>query len=377
MNISVLVPRSVIYPSIAFDIVDGLRLGFEFEGASAPHFDIQNIGVAAKEQEIYTRCEQALLNGADIVIAYINPQMVECIHPLFEANEKTLLVLDSGMHYPSVKQFSHAYFISLQGIICCELTAKYAINSGIKDHAFTCSFYDAGYRAPMAYSKVIEAENGKIHLNHITALKRSEFTLEPLINHMENNPETGVLAAFCGDMAEDFYTNGAKLNLFQNHTIFGSPYMIEEVWLDKIPYPGGKLSACTTWARGLDNEFNKQFLSALPKKGKANVFSVIACEAGIMIAKAMKSEQSIDQTWSTIAFDSPRGTVKMNANSHFIQAPIYLCETIEDENGKCSVKIIQSIENLEDAFIHFENGTKEFAEITSNSWFNAYPCLES
>jgi branched-chain amino acid transport system substrate-binding protein len=194
---------------------------------------------------------------------------------------------------------------------------------------------------------------------------------------MQNDPESSILAAFCGDMAEDFYTNAAKLNLFENYAIFGSPYMIEEVWLDKIPYPGGKLTACTTWAKNLNNESNKQFLIALPKKGKANVFSVIACEAGMMIAKAIKSEQTIEQVWSNLIFDSPRGTVKMNSESHFLEAPIYLCETVKDENGMCSLTVLHPIENTVEAFINFENETKEFASITSNSWFNAYPCLES
>lgn len=377
MNISVLVPRSVLYPTIAFDIVDGLRVGYQFEGASAPQFDIQNIGIAAKEQEIYTRCEQALMNGAEIVVAYINPHMVECVHPLFEANDKYLLVLDSGMHYPSDKHFSHAFFISLQGIICCEETARLATKSGFTNHSFTCSFYDAGYRAPIAYSKVIESENGTINFNHITALKRGDFTLEPLKTHIEQNPENSILAAFCGDMAEDFYVQGAKLNLFKNYSVFGSSYMIEEVWLDKIPFPGGKTIACTTWARALNNEENDRFKATLTKQGKANVFSVISCEAGILLAKATTGNQSISEIWSDISFKSPRGTVRMNKRTHYLEAPIYICETVETKNGMSGVTVIKEIENLDLAFRKFEEETAEFAQLTSNSWFNAYPCLES
>ncbi len=377
MNISLLIPRSVLYPSMGFDIVDGIRAGLQHGGASAPHFDIRNIGVAAKDQDVFTHCEQALMNGADIVVAYINPSSAEYAHALFEANDKLLLVLDSGMHFPPAKKLSHAFFISLQGILCCRLTAKLAVDSGFDKNAFTCSFYDAGYRAPVAFASSVGTHGGSISFNHITPLKRSEFTVQPLVDFLAENTTNGVLAAFAGDMAEDFYKHGEETGLFQNNAIFGSPYMIEEVWLDKIPYPGGKTTACSTWARSLDLPENHAFMQALNKPGKANVFSVIAWEAGLFLAAALSTDSdSISTAWSTIVLDSPRGKVSMNSETNFLEAPVYICQVIND-SGKSKLTVLSEVTNLDQEISLLHKDVLAFGDQVTNSWHNAYPCLES
>lgn len=377
MNISLLIPRSVLYPSMGFDIVDGIRAGLQYGGASAPSFDIRNIGVAAKDQDVFSHCEQALMNGADIVVAYINPSAAEYAHALFEANDKFLLVLDSGMHFPPTKKLSHAFFISLQGALCCRLTAKLAVDAGFKQNAFTCSFYDAGYRAPLAFSNAVNTHGGGISFNHVTALKRAEFTVQPLVDFLAATTDNAVLAAYSGDMAEDFYNHGSNAGLFANNAVFASPFMVEEVWLDKIPYPGGKTTACATWARNLDTPENQNFLQTLNKPGKANVFSVIAWEAGLFLAAVLLAEdKTINAIWSTITLDSPRGKAIMNSETNYLETPIYICQVTEDE-GKSKLAILKEVTDFKDEAALFYKDVIEFGDQVANSWHNAYPCLES
>lgn len=378
MNISLLIPRSVLYPSMGFDIVDGIRAGLKQAGVDDPRFDIHNIGVAARDQDIFARCEQVLMNGADIVVAYINPATVEYVHGLFESNGKLLLVLDSGMHLAPHSKLSHAFFVSQEGILCCRATANLALKAGYKQNAFTCSFYDAGYRGPLAFSNATEYNGGSISFNHVTALKRSEFTLQPLKEHLSNHSGQGVFAAFCGDMAEDFYRSVGETELFRHAAVFGSPYMAEEVWLDKIPYPGGKITAAVTWARSLDNPENKVFREVLNKPGKANIFSVIAWEAGILLSQALSvSVESVPEIWSNSTFNSPRGKVRMNPETHYLEAPVYQCEVIESEDGHCKVQVLAEITSLEGEREQLRKDVGIYGAQTNNSWHNAYPCLES
>lgn len=378
MNISLLIPRSVLYPSMGFDIVDGIRAGLKNAGVDDARFDINNIGVAARDQDIFARCEQVLMNGADIVVAYINPATAEYVHGLFESNGKLLLVLDSGMHLPPLNTLSNAFFISLEGILCCRATASLALKAGFTQNAFTCSFYDAGYRGPLAFSNASAHNGGAISFNHVTALKRSEFTLQPLKEHLQNHSGQGVFAAFCGDMAEDFYRSVSEADLFNHTTVFGSPYMAEEVWLDKIPYPGGKITAAVTWARDLDNPQNKVFMQTLNKPGKANVFSVIAWEAGILLSQIVSAPiESVPEIWSNSNFDSPRGKVKMNPETHYLETPIYQCEVVESENGHCKVVVLNEITSLESEREQLLKDVSIYGVQTNNSWHNAYPCLES
>ncbi|WP_341907943.1 ABC transporter substrate-binding protein [Fluviicola taffensis] len=378
MNISLLIPRSVLYPSMGFDIVDGIKESLKKAGVNDPRFDINNIGVAARDQDIFASCEKVLMNGADIVVAYINPSTAEYVHGLFEANNKILLVLDSGMHFLPQNKLSNAFFISLDGMLCCRATTNLAVNAGYLQNIFTCSFYDAGYRGPLSFSNALEKSGGHVSFNHVTALKRSEFTLEPIKEHLAQNTEQGILAAFCGDMALDFYKSLSETASIKDTAVFGSPFMIEEVWLDKIPYSGQKITAVSSWARALDNPENITFKEVLNKPGKANVFSVIAWEAGILLSMVLEAPvESVINIWSTCEFNSPRGSVRMNPDSNYLESPIYQCEVIEGENGFCALNIVNEIASANDEREQLISEMKAYGDQTSNSWHNAYPCLES
>jgi branched-chain amino acid transport system substrate-binding protein len=380
IKIGLLLPRSVIYPSINFDIVDGMRAGLLHKGCDQHQFVTASIGIAAKNDEVYARCEQLLMDGVDTVVAYVNPSTAEFIHPLFTGSGKTLIVLDSGMHFPSAEPLTHAFFVSLQGALCCRVSARMAVRSGIFSNAFTCSFYDAGYRTSFAFTDSLDRAGGNIVFNHITALKRSEFTLEPLANHLQENPSHGVLAGFCGDMAEDFFKAGKELDLFAKYTIWGSPYMTEELWLDKMPYPGGNMKTSVTWARSLDTPVNQNFMQALNKPGKANIFSVIAWEAGTLIAEAAQ-DLSIEGTtakWAGSNFEGPRGKLFVNPETHFVEAPVYLAEVVKQpDNEFCRLIIRSEADCTEDERQLLQENIVLLSKEVLNSWYNAYPCLDS
>lgn len=378
-NISILIPRSVLYPTIGFDIVDGIRAGLKHTGVEDVKFDIHNIGLATKDGDVFARCEQVLLNGADIVVAYINPSTAEYVHSLFANSGKLLLVLDSGMHLAPVKPLSHAFFISLEGSLCCRVAARLAVEAGKERCAFTCSFFDAGYRGALAFSSSVIHSGGGIHFNHVTALKRSEFDLTPVKEHLSENPSNGLLAAFCGDMAEDFYKHGADLGLFADYTVFASPYMAEEVWLDKIAYPGGNVVTAVTWGRELDNAVNREFIGMMDKPGKANIFSVLGWEAGYLLGQvpAGADVSEVLTTWSGIAFDSPRGPVAMNADTGYLETPVYRAEVTRADNGNCRLQVYVPVEFLDEERKLLWKDIESFGSQINNSWHNAYPCLDS
>lgn len=379
MKIAALIPRSILYPTMGFDIMDGLKASLKQAQQPTHEFDIHNIGVAAKEHDVFAKCEQVLMNGADIVVAYINPGIAEYVHELFASNEKILIVLDSGMHLPPRQKLSHAFFISLEGMTCCRLIARQAVEKGFIKNAFTCSFFDAGYRSPLALTNAALQAGGSIEYNHITALKRSDFTVAPLKNYLDQHEGTGVLAAFCGDMAEDFFIHGAQAGLFSSNAVFASPFTAEEIWLDKIPYPNGVVHTAVTWARNLDNEENRQFKLAMEKPAKANIFSVIAWEAGLIISAInnLSDPRAAINKIESLVLNSPRGKVLVNPTSHYTESPIYNAEIVQSSNGHCEVVMKEEMQHAETERQLLMKDVEIFGDQLNNSWYNAYPCLES
>lgn len=373
MKIALLLPRSVIYPSISFDIMDGFKQSLKNMGLEGYHEIFSaGIGVAAKNEEIYGLCEQFLLDGTDIIIGYMNPFSAEFVHPLFEASGKSLVVLDSGYHFPKFRQkLSNAWFISLQGGLCTRMITQKAIEDGFRNFAFSCSFYDAGYRPSYVYAAAAEEKGGSIVFNHITSLKRSDFTLKPLTEFLEKENNTAVLTTFCGDMAEDFFAESSESSEY--YKVYGTGFTSEETWLGKIPYPGYEWNTAVAWARDLKIPENETFVRIMDgiRYGKANLFSLLGWEAARFIGL-----ENTDFDGMTI--HSPRGNVYMNTDNGFSEAEVYYATVSKDEEtGNCLLTDIQAASVTETEREALERNIDYIRTVEANTWLNAYACLES
>lgn len=379
MKIGLLLPRSVLYPSIAFDIHDGLKACLKKAGLENDYQIVStNIGVGGKHDEIYAKCEQMLLDGADIIVGYINPMAAAFIHPLFESSGRKLLVLDSGYHFPTFEgKLEHAYFLSLQGNLCSRAIARKATANGHKNFAFTCSFYDAGYRIPYSYAMSIAEQGANIVFNHIGPLKKTEFTLEPLAQYLDNNEGVALLTTFCGDMTEDFFREGQRHNLFAKHPVYGAAFMADEGWISKIPHPGNNWYSAVPWSVEIDTPENKEFVQILEniRAKKANLFSLLGWEAALVIS----GTQNLSiPTIGGYTYTSPRGVIKINSETHFTEAPIYYATVAKDEStGNGRLTEIMEAEGTNEDRVQMDKNIRTLLEETSNSWLNAYACLDS
>ncbi|MFD1602884.1 ABC transporter substrate-binding protein [Flavobacterium artemisiae] len=376
MNIALLLPRSVLYPSISFDIMDGLKACFKNLGLEGAHqITTTSIGVAGKNEEIYTSCEQLLLNGTDIIVGYMNPFSAEYIHPLFESSGKVLIVLDSGYHFHSFDgKLSNAYFISLQGNLCSRAIVRKALEEEQKNFAFTCSFYDAGYRAPYSYAFATEEKGGMIGYNHITPLKKADFSLEALAQYLESNKDAAILTSFCGDMIEDFFREAQKNNSISSRKTYGSGFTAEEWWLSKIPYPEYDWSCSVPWSSKIESKENKEFITVMEdlRPHKANIFSLLGWEAALFIS--IMNKNSIDG----LTINSPRGIVFMNPNTGFSEAPVYYATvTKNEETGNCRLDHVTEVVNLDSERESLQQSIEAIKDTVANSWLNAYACLDS
>lgn len=376
MKIALLLPRSVIYPSMSFDIMDGFKSALKKIGIDDKHEIVTaSIGVGGNNKEIHKCCEQHLLNGTDIIIAYINPINAEFVQPLFESSDKLLIVLDSGYHFQSFdKKLSNVYFISLEGNLCSRAIVKKAMEDGHNNFAFACSFYDAGYRPPYTYSTAVEDNGGTINYHHVTPLQRSELNLKPLEEYLEENKNVSIFTSFCGDMAEDFFRESSKLKNIASSKTYGSGFTAEELWLQKIAYPGYNWSCAVPWSSNTSNKENQDFVSIMKniKETKANVFSLLGWEAALFIENA--KGLSLDD----IVIDSPRGKVYMNSNTGFSEAPLYYATvTKNQETGNCLLDNIIEVTNLDEERERLNYHILAVQNTTTNSWFNSYACLDS
>jgi branched-chain amino acid transport system substrate-binding protein len=379
-EIGFLLPKSVIYPTINFDLVAGLRLGLQSSSITDVQITTASIGIAGDDKLIYARCEKMLMDDIRIVVAYINPITAEKLSPLFESGNALLIALDAGYHYPSkLIKLPNVFFLSLQGALCCRMITKIAVNDGAKKIAYAGSFYESGYRSAYAFYKCMDEEGGSITYNHITQLSRKDFSLAPLTEHLKTASVDAVFASFCGDMLQDFYAAAGRENIFSRHPVYGSPFMAEEQWLAKTPYPGIEVKTCIPWAAALDNQENQEFKTWMSGNDqRANIFSLLGWEAARLVAaiKDSNTQQAIT-CLEGFTFNSPRGKVTVSAANHRSNAPVY--EAVVQENkmtGNCLLAGVMESALTAEQHQKLENDIQT-VEGSFTSWLNAYPCLES
>jgi branched-chain amino acid transport system substrate-binding protein len=380
-TIGLLLPRSVIYPSIAFDILAGLRESLNDAGLTDAEIKTESIGLGADDKMIYSACEALLFQGVSVITGYVNPTSAEKLAPLFTSAGALFISLDAGYHFPtSTKKLSPVFYLSLQGALCVRTITAIALEEGKKNMAYAGSFYDSGYRGPYAFHKSIEEGGGTVTFNLITPLKRADITLKPLENNLKTTEVDAVFASFCGDMLQDFCAAAATDNVFKDHSLYGSSFTGEEQWLAQSLYPGRDIKVCVPWASDFKNDSNIHFTELLKNKNKnVNIFSLLGWEAGMVISKivAVSDIATAINNLEGFEFNSPRGKVKLDAATHQCYAPVYEAWIKKDDTtGNC--KLLSSIESAvtEEQRIKLEEDINSIAGPTT-SWFNAYACLDS
>ncbi|MCW3123469.1 MAG: hypothetical protein JWQ38_2961 [Flavipsychrobacter sp.] len=379
-KVGLLLPRSVIYPSIGFDLMAGLKSGLENIGISDAEVKTESIGLGADDKQVFTVCEKLLFDGAGIVAGYVNPTTAEKLEPLFASANAIFIALDAGYHFPSsFEKHPHVFYLSLQGALCIRTNTLTATKEGKKSMAFTGSFYDSGYRTAFAFNSGLDDGGGKITYNLITPLKRADMTLEPLMAHLKEQEVDAVFASFCGDMLQDFCLAAATDNVFKDHALYGSSFAGEEQWLEQIPYPGVDMKVCVPWATTLDNESNAHFTESLKRNNqKVNIFSLLGWEAAQLIGKALVRPivEAITML-EGFTFSSPRGIVQVDAITHVCHAPVYEAWVKKNnETGNCVLEVIRESPYTEEQRSKLAHDINNISGPMS-SWQNAYACLDS
>ncbi len=381
-QIGLLIPRSAIYSSINFDFLDGLKCSLANSGVKDVEIKTAGIGLGGSDKEIYTACEKMLFDGVEIIAGYINPNTAEMMQPLFINSGALLIALDAGYQIarPEYKQ-QHIFTLSLDGTLGCRLLPKIAAEKGDNDFVYTSSFYDSGYRSAFGFFPGAEEIGSAVSFNHITKLLKKDFTIEPLTAYLKQHPSAAVMAATCGDMTEDLFRGMEAEEEYAKHNLYAAPFVAEEIWLAKSPYPGNTITTVVPWASKLANTANETFIAELAKKKRtASLFSLLSWEAGIVIAKALEAEGAEDRIalLENHTFESPRGKITLDKETHTSLTPFYNATITEnDANGMCilipgagvdAAEVTEQRNKLNHEVANIQGGL--------TSWFNVYGCLD-
>jgi hypothetical protein len=226
-----------------------------------------------------------------------------------------------------------------------------------------------------------QANGARPLYNHVTHLRLDQFTLDPLVNALEQNNELKtLLCLFSGEQAERFYQ---EIPVIQNRfdlDLFVSPMMFEGSLKTAFQptYQIAKVKGFVPWHLSLVNESNtifKEVYSGATNK-TANYFSLLGWETGLLTEK-IATEMNAGNTNAAdlvkalvkTSFISPRGSFTIDEESHYSYGSTHLAGC---SNG-WEVLIEKSIEVTKEHWEDFKQ--QSIPKGLSSGWKNTYLCI--
>ncbi len=340
MNIGILLPRSDAHANIGIDFLAGLKTLFAAERLQDEiQIFTESVGFGGVEKAVYENAEKLLvIEDVDILIAFIDLNVIKVLEPLLAATNKLMIVVNPGANFPQnwIPQPGIIY-LTLQQAFNCWLTGKYAATqSEGKNALMATSFYDCGYRHSEAMVSNFVRNEGVITFNYIHDQKASEdFNIDRLKIFLEEDSDTDkLLCIFDSKPAGLLYKSINEHKEASQLSLFASPMMLEKTAID-FPQTSFKFSidGYLPWHADIQNDANASFIKSYEnaKKKMPGIFSLLGWEAGIilqrLLAESVHTGYDASEQVSVLkaaSIESPRGEMKLDDETHFILTPTYL-----------------------------------------------------
>jgi branched-chain amino acid transport system substrate-binding protein len=382
MKIGILYPRSNAYPGMMMDFMDGIKTALKQQQLNDNiQLVSESTGFGGNEKEVYEKAEKLLvLEGVDILVAYIDLRVLEIIKPLLYASGKLVLVVNPGANYPQnwVPQ-SNIVNLTLKQSFLCWLTGKLAAPVNKKNAAMATTFFDCGYLHTAAMVKSFVKAGGKITYNYVNNQKYDDaFDIKQLTGYLSSDKETNsLLCVFDSLPASLFYSLLNSYNGADSLHLFVSPMMLEEKALEKMG-DGYKFSidGYLPWHASLENNANRVFLDSYHQQTKrnGNVFSLSGWETGLILHEIFLHSNGNFTDGTELAgrlakekINSPRGEMKLDPETNYFIAPVCKCSIKQNS----ATPVVEWMENPEKEWTGFVESPTEGV---SSGWTNTYLC---
>lgn len=381
-TIGILLPRSTFYETMSFDLFQGLKAGMKEIGGEDIKIVTENIGFGADKQQCYRSAEKLLLEeNASVVIAYVGHRTAQLLRPLFLSANRMLIVLDAGANLPQEwPSCPNIFYLSLQNSLGAWFSGKMAMTDGHQFGGMVTGYYDGGYLHTYSISKSFERAGGSIRFNHATGYTENDFTMEPLMQHLEANPGSALLSLFSGDFVQ-WYFQKVKENLSaESTTIYLPPFGLDEMVLEISEFPNNKVKGIAAWSKTIATDANLNFIAAMEEAGRTpNLFSLLGWESATVALKVVELATASKNNISQIAqglqeftFESPRGTISFDPKTNTSIAPLYNANVVVNEEGKCRLQLEKAVNDVKE---NFEAMTNEDLNGAYSAWYNSYTCI--
>jgi branched-chain amino acid transport system substrate-binding protein len=247
------------------------------------------------------------------------------------------------------------YFsVSYQNDNLDEVVGQYVTKTGHKNVYLIAPNYPAGKDHLAGFKRYFKGEiAGEVY----TKLGQSDYAAE-IATIRAAKPEA-VFFFLPGGMGINFLKQFSQSGLNDTISVYGPAFSFDERLLKAVGPAALGVKNGSQWSHDLDNEANKQFVSAFKKAyGRTpTLYASQGYDTARLIGSALKSVRgdlgdlaAFKSALKAAKFDSVRGNFSFGKNQHPIQ-DLYIREVVKSKDGQYTNRTLEKVfENHVDAY---------------------------
>jgi branched-chain amino acid transport system substrate-binding protein len=327
LRVAVLVPSSGIYPSLAEDLISGLRLHFgqaRASGGQAVRLVMVDVGIG--EGQAQRSAEELLKGDVDLAVGFVSPRLAASLGEVFKGHDRAFVAIDSGADVVRRDDRDPGFFDSLFLWQSERAFGEWAAGELGRRAVVAASAYDSGFDAHHAFQLGFEGAGGVVLAEHVTHHPGGDSGLFAALSGIKETEPDFVYAAYCGRQAVEFGGAYARAGL-RGIPLAGSGFLTDESILNEQGATAVGIKTCLSWAAGLENAGNRRFVSTYRKQvgREPGALAALGYETARMISGALDAaggdpslEGRFGDALANAGTDGPRGRVTMGSDGREI-----------------------------------------------------------
>lgn len=354
-----ILPTSGTYADLGDSIRKGMDLYFRKVGykAGGRKIVVSNEDESAGDTSIPLAKARKLVeqDTVDMITGIIASPNALAIRDYVDTNKVPTLISNAGANALSrAKKSPFIFRTSFSNWQPSQPMGKYLVDHGVSKLTLVYSNYGAGAETAAA---IKETYTGQVVTEVKPPFPNTSGDFAPFITQINNSKADAIYVFMSGQDAINLLKQ-AKTTLDQNVKVFGSGFFVEQDVLGAIG-PAAPLGAITGlhWALTLNNKENQDFTAGFKSAyGKtADVFAMQGYDTARVIVETLnavkgKTDDKVAfmNAVAAVAFKSPRGDFKFDANSNNVVNTIYVRQLVDDPKLGFTNKVISSVSGVTD-----------------------------
>jgi len=375
LTIAILLPRSDVFPTLAMDFLNGLKLSLKnFSNSVAPKYLVEGIGNASDKSVLKTAEKMILQENVDLVISFCSIYFLEEFVSIFNNYKTPLIHVDLGGS--ALKKSQKSPFVihhTLNLTHSAYAAGMHAACSFGKKAYMASSVYDGGYQISESMVRGYEKEGGKVEKYYVSPMDYKLESFDDLIIDIEREQPEVVFTVFSYKEAVKIFKKFANSSLNGKVNFVAIPLMTDES-INTEDYQLQKVHSMASWAFDDENPEMQDFINSYKAtyEDEPNIIGLLGFEVGLTIELCVTSEgkvaKNLMETVKDQLIDTPRGVLKYNSYNES-QVDVFKFRKFQFNETKYHNRVTDT---MNAGFS--ESLNEDFEDSIYSGWQNPYIC---